>query len=562
MNRALVLLARLRQVGGLRAFWRSGRGSPIALLGKALVLFIFLGTALGWVSGIVFILATARNGILQSSLEPLVGKAARAAPFALLAFLVFLLSLSALEKPFGFSPAEENFLIAGPFDRRQLLNYKIGTGLLGALVMALLAAPMGTAVSPLVSVFVGSLLLFGFFRLASLIAGQLGSLTGMNGPGSVRRLGIVLVVIAGALAAVWGTYGESLNDPVGLYRLAGRSPGLRMAMSPFRWFVEAILAKHIWPDLVRPSSLCLAVNAALLATVYGLDARLQRRDDAEDEGRAANSESQRPARVRARRALPAFARCGGAGPIAWRQAMIAVRKPQQLGIIILMYFTLLSFLFLIIRTDTGIVFIRNFDGSTEINPVGARLIGALAVTLAIFIASGISFDFRGDMGQMDVLKAFPAGPLAVTAGQVFVPVVIASAMQWLTLLVVVIALRRLPPGLWAAAVFVPPVSVLVIAVENLPGFWFPMRPRQDLKPEPFEMVGHVLLHPILRMAGYATAAGTTVLVSAAAYFLSGQSFLAAVVAAWFTLAVGGIGLIALLARAFDTFDVSRDAPIH
>ena len=135
-------------------------------------------------------------------------------------------------------------------------------------------------------------------------------------------------------------------------------------------------------------------------------------------------------------------------------------------------------------------------------------------------------------------------------------------MQWLTLLVVVIALRRLPPGLWAAAVFVPPVSVLVIAVENLPGFWFPMRPRQDLKPEPFEMVGHVLLHPILRMAGYATAAGTTVLVSAAAYFLSGQSFLAAVVAAWFTLAVGGIGLIALLARVFDTFDVSRDAPIH
>jgi hypothetical protein len=174
------------------------------------------------------------------------------------------------------------------------------------------------------------------------------------------------------------------------------------------------------------------------------------------------------------------------------------------------------------------------------------------------IAAGLSFDFRGDMGRMDVLKALPIAPLALAAGQLFVPVLITTAMQWGLMVVIALACRSAPPGLWVAAAFAPPVSVVWMAIENLPSFWFPLRQTPGCKPEPFELLGHVLLHPLLRAVGYAAAAGTTLLVAALAFLLPGNGVAAAVIAAWLTLAAIGVGLVALLADTFDRFDVTQD----
>jgi hypothetical protein len=49
-----------------------------------------------------------------------------------------------------------------------------------------------------------------------------------------------------------------------------------------------------------------------------------------------------------------------------------------------------------------------------------------------------------------------------------------------------------------------------------------------------------------------------VLVAALAFYLFGQRVVAAIVAAWLTLAAGGAGLVALLAHTFDRFDVTQD----
>jgi hypothetical protein len=174
------------------------------------------------------------------------------------------------------------------------------------------------------------------------------------------------------------------------------------------------------------------------------------------------------------------------------------------------------------------------------------------------IAAGLSFDFRGDMGRMDVLKALPIAPLALAAGQLFVPVLITTAMQWGLMAIIALACRSAPPGLWVAAAFAPPVSVVWMAIENLPSFWFPLRQTPGCKPEPFELLGHVLLHPLLRAVGYAAAAGTTLLVAALAFLLPGNGVAAAVIAAWLTLAAIGAGLVAFLADTFDRFDVTQD----
>jgi hypothetical protein len=137
-------------------------------------------------------------------------------------------------------------------------------------------------------------------------------------------------------------------------------------------------------------------------------------------------------------------------------------------------------------------------------------------------------------------------------------VLIATAMQWGMMVDIAVAWRSAPPGLWVAAAFAPPVSVVLMAIENLPSFWFPLRQTPGSRPEPFEFFGHVLLHPLVRAAAYAAAAGTTLLVAALASLLPGNGVATALIAAWLTLGAIGAGLVVLLADTFDRFDVTQD----
>jgi hypothetical protein len=295
----------------------------------------------------------------------------------------------------------------------------------------------------------------------------------------------------------------------------------------------------------------------LLATVYALDARLELREDEADRG-AVEAAPATPVAARVRRSLPLSSSGGSAGPLAWRQAMNVIRSPHQIGFALSMHGLLLFASYTIVRSGSGLLFLPTLDGHLEVNPGGIWICGFLAILLSMVIAGGLSFDFRGDMGRMDVLKALPIAPVALVAGQLFVPVLIASAMQWVLMVVIALALRTVPLGLWVATAFVPPVSIVLMAIENLPSFWFPLRHTPGSRPEPFEQFGHVLLHPVVRMVGYAVATGIASLMAALAFFLFGKGVAAAIIAAWLTLAATGAGLVALLAYAFDRFDVTQD----
>jgi hypothetical protein len=437
------------------------------------------------------------------------------------------------------------------------VNYKIGAAFCGLVLMSFLIAPAGTAVSGLIPFFVGSLLLFSFYHLVSLVAGSLGTLLGLHDARGLRRLAIGLAPGFAVLAILWARFGKRLEDPIEVYRQVERSLGWRAATAPLRWFVEVILPRRLWPDLVAWSSLCLLVNGLLFVTVHVLDARLEALAE-EDDGRAAEEDDGLPVSQRVPWALPLLSRCQGLGPIAWRQSMSAVRRPPQIGCALLVYGCLIFAVFALTRGSTGILFLPTLDGHLEINPAGAGVCSGLVIMLSMLLGSVLSFDFRGDMGQIDVLKALPIGPIVLTAGQLFVPVVIVAVMQWLAMAVMAIALKTIPAGLWVAAAFVPPVSVVLIAIENLPTLWFPMRQTPGTKPEPFELLGHALVHPLLRMAGYCAAVVATLVVPAGAYFLFGQRAVAALAAAWLTLAAGGSGLVVLVAHVFDRFDVTRD----
>jgi hypothetical protein len=556
VTRALVLLIRFRHFGGWRSFWRSGRGSVIAMVGKALILGYLLTAGLTWALGVWFALTTPRNDPVRLWLRSKVEEYGRLAPIPLLLFLVFVAVLVAFERPFRFNPAEIDLLQAGPFSRRQLLTYKIGAGFSGVVVMALLAAPVGTAVFPFLPCLTGTLLLFGFIYLYQLVVSSVGTTLGLLGSKGRLLLAISLTILPTALALGWFSVGRMRDDPVALYRHVTQAWGWRLALTPLGWFFEVIMAKRVWPDLSQWASLCLVVDGIMLVTVYALDACLERREDEADQG-AAEAARATPVAAGVRWSFP-LSPLGGTGPLAWRQAMNVIRNPHQVGFALLTYGFLLLASYMIVRSGEGLILLPTLDGHLEVNPAGIWICGFLAILLTMVIAAGLSFDFRGDMGRMDVLKALPIAPVAVVAGQLFVPVLIASAMQWVLMAVIALALGSASLGLWVAAALVPPVSIVLFAIENLPSFWFPLRQTPGSKPEPFELFGHVLLHPVVRMVGYAAATGTTLLVAALAFFLSGGGVAAAFIAAWLTLAAIGTGLVTLLAHTFDQFDVTQD----
>ncbi len=563
MSRALALLIALRSLASWRTFWRSGRQSIIVWLGKLYVLLCVFGAGAGWIVAVWYSLTSRQDDFMSAGLLSFVTEAAHAAPLILLVVLLFTGMLSLFEKPFPFSPAEVDFLRGGPFHRRQLLNYKIGAAFTGQVLFSfLLAAPSGAALSGIIPAFVGTLLLLNLLLLVSLVASFLGTMLGFQDSRGLFRLAFVLAILSAALAFVWIRFGKSVDDLIAINRQVERSPLWAIATSPLRWFVEVTLAKRLWPDLVQFSALCVLVNGLLFVTVHLLDARLQERAE-QDAAHVAGDDFAQTSRVppqRAPWALPLLSSCRGLGPIAWRQSIHVMRKPAQSALAILMYGVLIFLLFSLTRGGRELLFLPTLDNRAEINTAGAWICGIAAVTLSMLIASGLAFDFRADMGQIDVLKGLPIAPIVMTAGQLIVPVVIAAVLQWLALVVIAIGLKSAPTALWIAAAFVPPVSVNVMAIENLPTFWFPMRHLQGSKPEPFELLGHVLVYPLVRMLIYTAAIVATFVMSAGAYFLFGHSPVAALAAAWFTLAAIGTGLVMLLAQTFDEFDVSRAVP--
>ncbi len=559
MSRAFVLLIWLRNVAGWRALWRRGRGSPIAMLGRFWILAVVLAAAIAWLSAVWRSLTSDPSDLFTVWLRSAVREGARMAPLPLLLFVLWTGILAAFEKPFRFSPTEVDFLCAGPFRRRQLVNYKLASALSSMVVVSLLvAAPSRAALSGFVPVFVGSLLLFIFMHLFAVVAGSVGGMLGLHSARGLLRLVLALALPLGVLAILWFRFGKSIENPIEIYRQSEQSLVWRAATSPMRWFVEATLAERIWPDLLQWSSLCLLVNGLLFVTVHVLDARLEGRAET-DEVRANLAETLHPLPRQEPWAFPLFSRCRGLGPIAWRQCMNAIRSPQQLFLVLVAYGGLLLMLFALILVRSELLFLPTFGGQFEINPVGARVCGVLAFSLVMLVAATLSFDFRRDMGQIDVLKAIPIGPIALTAGQLFVPVVIACLMQWVAMVAAAIAFRSAAAWLWTAAAFVPPVSVVLAAIENLPAFWFPVSQTRGAKPDPFELIGHVVIHPLLRLVAYSAVVVVTLAVAAGAYFLFGQQMYAAFGAAWLTLAAIASGLVVLVAHAFDQFDVSSNA---
>jgi hypothetical protein len=552
VNPALWLLIGLQTRGWLRYLGRNVRtvkGALLALVG----LFVF-------VPWLLSLLLAAHAGIGFAPEIRLYG------PAALLLYCLLNVLLSSGERAIYFSPAEVNFLFPGPFGRRQLLAYKIGSGLLVSIPYTLFLTLLLRVHSPsFLSAFVGLLLMFTFMQLFGMAL----NLTALTVGARLYTRGRKLVLAGAVLLAVvvaWQAGGSpGGRDWRGLFDRAVQTPAWRVVSRPLGWFFEAFLAPRPWPDLVEYALLGTLVNGVMLAMVFALDAQYLEAAAASSarlyalrqrlRGRTVEGgESARDRKVRL--AVPDLPWWGGIGPILWRQLTAALRGLGRLVVVLIILGVLLV---------GPVVSLTTQGGETALTPALAGTV----IWATIFVTPLVPFDFRGDVDRLGVLKTLPLPAWRLTVGQLLTPVLVTSVLQWLVLAAVLAAAPQGWPWVLGCAAYAPPFNFLLFALENLLFLWSPTR-LQAATPGDFQALGRNVILLFAKGMALSLVALVAAAVGVVTWVLTGGSLFgaparsgnlaAALAAPWPVVALGGAALVPAVAFAFTMFDVGRDTP--
>jgi hypothetical protein len=538
MDRALWLLLELRAWAWIR---RVGR--MLGTVRGALLLAVGCVIFGGWILALFF----QAKPVTAEHLADV----RRYGPLVLVGLFLVNLVFSTGERAITFTPAEVNLLFPAPLSRRQLLAYKL-TGSCGAAVLTafFMAIFLRQHLARFDTAFVGLALTMIFLNLLTMLLALLASAVGVRAYNRRRKL--ILLVLVVAFAA--GLYQQS-SDLLGWdwqHALEGveQSRVVQVLLEPLRWFLEAATAERLWPDLLKWSALAVLVDLALVGLVLAMDAQYLEASASASEKTYARLQRVRHGGLtlvrisnsgRVRFSLPSLPTWGGLGPLAWRQLTTVMRD----------LWTLVIFL----------VIFAFFFALTMVKPGPGAPSSALAwfvPGLTLFAAPILPFDFRGDLDRMDMLKSLPLPAWRIAAGQLLAPVFVLLLFQWLAL-----ALIQVLTGLddavpFVMAVFLLPVNVLILEIENLCFLWFPTR--LSVGVSDFQSLGRQMLLWIVKMLTLVVTVGIASLAGLAAYLLGGQSWIAALSAGWLVVAAVAAGLLPLVALAFQHFDVAADVP--
>jgi hypothetical protein len=542
MDGALWLLLRLRLVGVLRRWGRSLRtmkGLLLALVGSLLYLPMLLTTVFA----------------PRVQLPAQLAMIRRFGALGLFGFCVLNLILTSDERAVYFAPAEIEFLFSGPFRRRQLLLYKMVSGLFSSVLVALLMTFFFAHHAPSFrSAFVGLFLMIEQLVMLSMAFGLFVSTVGALAFNRQRRivLGAVLVVAIAALLPhgrdVFAGGGRELLD-----RLES-SPVLQVAAWPFRPSVMAFTAEHLWPELAGWSFQGLAVLAALGIGVLALDAeyyeatavastRIYDQARARMRGRTTACAYRTPIR------LPMLPWWGGIGPGLWRQLATAVRFPGRFFMLLLLHLACLLPMLWTAGVGRGL--------PAAASP-GAVVVFAILASLSLAASMLTGFDFRSDLDRMDTLKALPIPPWALVIAEIAVPTLMLTVAQ-ATCLCLLAGLRSDTPYLLDVLVFLPPYNALLVEVEAILFLWYPNRvvPGSSMD---FTMMGRQLLLLFAKLIVVGFSAGVAVGLGGLFYGFLVPSVPLTLMLTWLFMASFVAALIPLAVSAFQQFDVARDAP--
>lgn len=108
-----------------------------------------------------------------------------------------------------------------------------------------------------------------------------------------------------------------------------------------------------------------------------------------------------------------------------------------------------------------------------------HLVAGLVFYSFLLLPPALMLDFRRDVNRLDVLKSLPISPLAVTVGQLAIPVTLCALFHWSVLGIAALCGSISWVQMMAAAVLLLPVCVLIFALENMIFMVSPYRRNQE-----------------------------------------------------------------------------------
>jgi ABC-2 type transport system permease protein len=547
MNPALLKLITLTFKARLRRIFRGCR----TLRGAFLILFtigvvvLFLGPSLA-----TAIFLRGRPGYPQMAglTEPYL-------PLIILGVTLLFVFTSAGEKALYFSPAEVDFLFPAPFHRRELLLFKLSKTLLGMVFVAFIFSILFLLyLTSWLAAFVGILLTLAFLQLLAMAAGFVGQLVAEHAYTVTRKLVLVsigVLVAAGLIQLLWQSPVQSISELALGFRHTW--PGM-LLLAPVQVFSNAITARKWFPDLAGWAAGAAAIDLGLLALILKLDAdylesaaaisqklyeKMQR---VKQGGGIALPASKSAARIR----LPMLPWLGGAGPLAWRQTLLALRTSQ--------YAILMS-----AGIGAGLLVFASFTPRNPNMPNVVPLMGiGFLVYLTFIFALQLPWAFRGDIDHMDSLKSLPVRPLALATGELAGAVAVLTAIQ-LIMLAGLLGTGASAALVLVAAAFVVPFDVLMLVASNTLFLIYPVRIMPTSSAD-FQFFGRTMLFMLLQGLILLPSLGIPAAAGGLAYLLSGFSWPVFAATSWVVLVAELPVWLLLLARVFERFDPSTQTP--
>jgi hypothetical protein len=461
------------------------------------------------------------------------------------------------DRALAFTPAEIDFLFPGPFSRRDLVLSKLLRITLGALLGSIffgMAFRRFAAWVPLS--FVGAALALVFVNLLTTVVALVRD-TVRERWYNLARFGALVLLLGAAGGVVW--YTSTMEAPtLADFRALGESTPVRVVLAPARVFAHVFASRGI-VEAVPWVLACLGMIGAALLAVLALDKGYMSAALAASERRQARLarlgkggiKTGRPARAIS---IPNLHALGAAGAIIQRQFITAVRTSRAwiiAFVIALAYGYLMSRL--IGHGGSGAP-----DGAHEARGLGTAALLPAFVMIGLMLPQMIRFDFRGDLDNMESLKALPITPVGAAIAELAVPTLILSAQGWV-IVAGVAAFVGLPArALAMACLAVVPIAVVLFALENFVFLLVPTRIfAQGQAANVFS--GRRLLYMLARMGllmvGTLAVGGAGLI----AWFTTGSVWVT-FAACWIALCAIAAGLIPAVAWAFARFDVSVDMP--
>jgi len=531
---ALALLFYLRMRASLRRMRRSvgtRKGMVFAVFG-VLVLILWLGPLL------------ARGFVVEPG-DP--AEIRGFVPYALVFFLLMALLTSVGERAIYFSPAEINLLFSGPFSRRQLVLYKIGTIAMGIMLSSLF---FGIFLFPqtgsFAAAYLGAFAALFLVQLVSMFMVMLGERAGQQLTRRLRwglGIGVVALIASGAISSL-GTL--EIDDPQGLLEVVRAGTGGRLlegVLAPYAWTITA-------PDmgiLVIAFATAMAINGAIIVAILALDANYLEKAAGVSERIYSNVQRAQRTGVavanpkRSRHRVPHLPHLGGAGTIAWRQLTTARRSSM-------------TTVYLILIMAVAVSLIAS-SGAAPAQRWG--IAGMMTFWLTLILTGVLRFDFRGDLDVLETLKAMPMHPYGVAAGQILVPTLVLTIVQTAALAAPFI-MQGQAIYIPLVALFAIPINGVLYTVENMMFLLYPVR-LQGQNSTDLSFLGRQVLVFLIKLVVVAGCVAIAACVGMIAGFLTG-TVAVGFAAAWCVLGVELIVLLPYLAWAFQQFDPSQGVP--